>query len=104
MLLLTSIVFAQTAPPVVNGHRAEDGRWPAAAGIVFNQQYVGCTGTLIHPRIVLTAGHCVGGISHVVLDTTDYYDDNDGEWVEVKREIEYPNSQYTYDLAILILE
>ena len=103
MLLLTSLVLAQTAPPVVNGNRADDGEWPDAAGIVFNGQYVGCTGTLSHPRIVLTAGHCVGGISDVVLDTTDYYNDG-GEWVGVKKEIEYPNSQYTYDLAILILE
>ncbi len=103
MLLLTSLAFAQTAPPVVNGHRAEDGRWPDAAGIVFNEQYIGCTGTLIHPRIVLTAGHCAGGISHVVLDTTDY-NKNGGEWVEAKKTIEYPNSQNNYDMAIVILK
>ncbi len=103
MLLLTAVTFAQTAPPVVNGHRADDGAWPDAAGIVFNSQYVGCTGTLIHPRIVLTAGHCIGGISHVILDSTDWYQ-NGGEFIEVKQQIEYPNSAYTYDLGIVILK
>jgi len=102
MVLLTSVVLAQTAPPVVNGNRADLGDWPDAAGIVMYSQYVGCTGTLIHPRIVLTAGHCMDGISHVVLNTVDYYQDG-GEWIEVQRSIEYPNSQSTYDLGILVL-
>ncbi len=88
---------------VVGGKQANPGKWDDAVGVVFGGQYVGCTGTLVGPKVVLTAGHCVGGISHVLVGSTDWLS-NEGEIIEVERTHEYPNSQATYDIAVLILE
>lgn len=88
---------------VVGGTQAAQGTWPDTAGIVFYSSYVGCTGTLIAPDVVVTAGHCVGGISHVLLGSNDWYTDQ-GEIIGVRAVYEYPNSQGTYDAAVLVLD
>lgn len=89
---------------VVGGTKVKRGDWPDAVGIVFAGQYVGCTGTLVGPKVVLTAGHCIGGypITHVLVGSTDWLTDQ-GTLVPVERSIEYPNSQGTYDAAVLLL-
>jgi len=86
---------------VVGGRLAAKGAWDDAAAIYYGYS-VGCTGTLIAPDVVLTAGHCIGGIDGVEVRTTDY-STYDGEYIEVIREIEYPNSWYTVDVGVLIL-
>ena len=114
LALLSSPVLAQDAEDqpvfesldiedVVGGSVSPEGKWPDAAAIVFNSQYVGCTGTLVAPNVVLTAGHCIGGISHVIVNTVDYTDPNGRKLVEVRRQYAYPNSQSTYDAAVLLL-
>lgn len=86
--------------PVVGGSQSAAGRWPDTAGVVMGG-YVGCTGTLIAPDVVLTAGHCIGGITAVILDTNDYT--TGGERIAVKSEHEYPSSWTTVDVGVLIL-
>ncbi len=87
---------------VVGGAQAPQGKWPDTAAIVFYGNQVGCTGTLIAPDVVITAGHCIGGIAGVLLDTNDY--GQGGEYISVRKEIEHPNSWYTVDIGVLVLE
>ncbi len=87
---------------VVGGNHADPHEWPDTAGIAFGN-YVGCTGTLIAPDVVITAGHCIGGIDFVVLNSTDWTDEDEGEAIDVKRSIGY-NGNDNYDVGVLILE
>ena len=50
-------------PPkhIVGGEDAIFGEFPFVAKIIYSGSQVGCTGTLIAPDRVLTAGHCVSG-------------------------------------------
>ena len=59
-LLSVCAVLTVTASPasaVVGGHDAAPGAYPANARITFGNAFL-CTGTLIAPTYVLTAGHC----------------------------------------------
>lgn len=89
------------APTVVNGEVVQGDDWEDTVGIAFGNQ-VGCTGTLIAPDVVLTAGHCVGGITHAVVGTNDTR--RGGDWIRARRVIEYPRSQSSYDVALVLLE
>lgn len=98
------------ALPVTGGTRLDDASaWPDVAAIAFYDSlgYVECTGTLIAPDVVITAGHCVNGAprdqpTQVILGTTDYR--HPGEAIDVSEVIEYPDSQGRgYDVGVLIL-
>jgi secreted trypsin-like serine protease len=63
-LLLTSALagatLATSAAPslaIVGGHATTNGAYPSVAEITFGNAFL-CTGTLIAPNYVLTAGHC----------------------------------------------
>lgn len=99
---LYTLLSLASAQNVVGGGPVQDGDWPDTAGIVYNGNSVECTGTLVAPNVVLTAGHCVGGITHVYLDTADYR--SPGEKIRVAESHEYPNSWNTVDIAVLVLE
>ena len=51
------------AQPIIGGSPATSCQWPTAVGAV------NCTSTLVHPRIITTADHCVadGGPTHITF-------------------------------------
>ena len=62
--------LALTAAPslaIVGGHDAASGAYPSIAEITFGSSFL-CTGTLIAPDYVLTAGHC-GSITGAAIGT-----------------------------------
>ncbi len=92
---------AGNGDPVVGGTIVPDGVWPDTAGVQAQGQ-VFCSGVLIAPDLVLTAGHCIfPDIDSVILDTTNL--NSPGEVIGVIDVIEYPNSQFTYDIGLLRL-
>jgi MYXO-CTERM domain-containing protein len=83
---------------VTGGSQAPLGRWDDAVGVVFQNSYVGCTGTLVAPNVVITAGHCIGGISHVLVGSNDWNTDR-GEMIRVSRQ----RAHNTADIGVLVL-
>jgi hypothetical protein len=89
-------------PNVVGGRPAPLGKWNDTAAVLFGGN-AACTGTLIAPDLVLTAGHCMDrSLNAVKLGTNDWAS-SEGETIQVTDAIEYPNSQSTYDVALLVL-
>jgi len=63
-----------------------------------------CTGTLIAPDVVLTAGHCIDARPYeVVIDSVDYGQAG-GERIRVAWSRAYPNWPQRYDVGVLVLE
>jgi secreted trypsin-like serine protease len=96
---------AATATPVIGGTNAPQGKWPDVAAVNFAGSQ-GCTGTLVAPTVVLTAGHCVTppAPDSVLLGTASLARPADGETIPIRMSIEYPNSQQTIDVGILVLD
>jgi endonuclease G len=88
---------------VIGGTNAPAGKWPDAVAVLFGGQQ-GCTGTLIAPTVVITAGHCNDTqLTSVLVGTASLARPGDGETIAVHRRIEFPNSQTTEDITILVL-
>jgi uncharacterized protein (TIGR03382 family) len=90
------------AKGVTGGRDADPGEFPDVAGIIFRDGYVECTGVLVAPDVVLTAGHCAEGIRSVLLGSSDWNSD-EGETIGVTDIYEYPDSWNTYDVTALVL-
>src|SRR5262245_30954955 len=59
---------------VVGGTAVQSGEWPDAVAVLGSSGT--CSGTLIAPDIVLTAGHCANiDPQQVIADTIDYSQD-----------------------------
>src|SRR4051794_16003304 len=100
---------------ILGGGVAAPGQFPFMAVLVdssakraINGAF--CGGTVIAPRVVLTAGHCVVGTHadeiDVVIGRTRLSQDSDGERIPVSRidlHPDYDNRQLTGDVALLQL-
>jgi hypothetical protein len=110
--------LALTAAPslaIVGGHDAAPGAYPSVAEITFGSSFL-CTGTLIAPNFVLTAGHC-GSVTGAAIGTPAGWPaplidvrigsnkSGQGEKVPVSRVIVEPDYLATsgYDITLLAL-
>lgn len=89
-----------TVVPVIGGTAVPAGKWPDTVAVLGQGA---CTGTLIAPDVVLTAGHCIDMTpTDVIINTTDYAG-NGGIKAKVKTATAYPNWQTSYDVAVITL-
>ena len=102
ILVLSSPALAGALDtPVVGGHAAQPGEWPEVALVVAPNAL--CSGTLVAPDVVLTAGHCIEAHPfEVIVGTTDYSKPG-GEKIPVASAIAYPDWQHQYDVGVLLL-
>lgn len=109
-------VLAAPAPSqaIVGGQNASPGEWPAVAQVSYGA--FSCTGTLIAPNVVLTAGHCSSVTGAAVGTPATWpaalidlrigsYKDGDGERVPVSSVVAHPNYNLSagYDISLLRL-
>lgn len=95
-------------PRIVGGIETRLGDFPDCVAVGSGSRWC-CTGTLIAPRLVITAGHCEGGCSSRVFVGLNVDDPGAGDVVDVQRAIRHPNyakpSQdlILNDLTLLVL-
>jgi secreted trypsin-like serine protease len=88
--------------PVVGGSMVPPGKWPDAVAVLGPKGT--CSGTLIAPDVVLTAGHCAGiEPDEVAIDTTNY-NGAGGQRRGVAHVTAYPEYQKSFDVAVVVLD
>jgi endonuclease G len=99
------VVATDSKQGIIGGSVAVAGKWPDAAALLWGGEQ-GCTGTLIAPTLVLTAGHCVedGRPGSVIVGAISEISPQGGETIRVLSAFEYPASQSTIDAAVLVLQ
>jgi len=104
-------VAAGPDAPVIGGDNAMAGKWPDVAAILFPEatgDEPRCTGTLVAPTIVITAGHCYDPFNlplpdNVLIGTSSLARPRDGETIAIKRGYTFPSAASTEDIAVLVL-
>ena len=88
--------------PVIGGTAVPPGKWPDAVAVLGASG--SCTGTLIAPDVVLTAGHCADANPTTVIANTTDYQAGGGIRAQIKSVTAYPSWETTFDLAVIVLE
>jgi secreted trypsin-like serine protease len=85
------------------------GKWPDVAAILFpgpDGDEPLCTGTLVAPTVVLTAGHCADPFDppdNVLIGTSSLARPGDGETIAIERGSAFPDAITSEDVAVLVL-
>ena len=89
---------------ILGGTNVPTGKWQDVVAVRTNNDWY-CSGTLIAPTVVLTAGHCAPDApNNVLIGTSSLSRPSEGEVIPVTKRIEYTNSQRNADLLVLVLE
>jgi hypothetical protein len=130
ILLVTFLLLLVTVIPVaaITWGEPDNGEHPHVGTLLFVQNGVGyysCTGTMIAPRVMLTAGHCVEEYGNTNDVTYVRFDEDafagfekyrtlqqwfNKEWLEVSEVIPHPKFDdfaefpLTYDVGVVILK
>lgn len=101
---LSTSALADSGPaPVVGGDDAPAGKWPDIAGMLFEGS-LDCSGVLIAPELVLTAGHCNdSALQQVVIGSVSRSNFGDADVIDVAERIEYPSSWTSFDITVVRL-
>ncbi len=104
--LTTTLLFLSTSAfagaPVVGGTSVPAGAYPDVALVIAPMAL--CTGTLIAPDVVLTAGHCIDTDPKEVLLGSIDYTKSTGEVIKVTSATAYPSWESEFDVGVLVLE
>ncbi|MEU8680978.1 serine protease [Streptomyces sp. NPDC048611] len=118
-VLAGAALVVQGAPPaaaVVGGDRADIGKYPWTVALTSQDvKEPECAGTLVAPRKVLTASHCVSPATvdrvRVVGGREDLRDTRKGTvrkvsklWIHPRADTEGNGATYAHDLAVLTLD
>lgn len=85
---------------VIGGTPVPVGKWPDAVAVLGQGA---CTGTLIAPDVVLTAGHCADMVATQVIANSLDYSGQGGITATVKSTTAYPNWETSYDVSVIVL-
>jgi len=88
--------------PVVGGTAVPAGEWPDTVAVLASNAM--CSGTLIAPDVVLTAGHCIDTHPKLVVVGSIDLSKPAGTAIAVKSATAYPRWQSSYDVGVLVLE
>jgi len=94
---------SSTEQAVTNG--TDDPGDPAVVGLLASPEQAACTGTLVAPRVVVTAGHCVNrGMFDVFFGTAPAMGGETIPVIDSRAHPQFDFSTLTYDIGVLLLE
>ena len=100
---LASSAFASSIEaPVVGGTAVPAGEWPDTVAVLASNAM--CSGTLIAPDVVLTAGHCIDTHPKLVVVGSVDLARPGGMAIPVKSATAYPSWKSSYDVGVLVLD
>jgi uncharacterized protein (TIGR03382 family) len=104
LLVISSASASPHPPPVVGGTKVAQGTWPDVVAVL--GELGSCSGTLIAPDVVLTAGHCIDIEPTLVIANTIDFEQTGGpgERIAVKWARAYPSWEDRFDVAVVMLD